>query len=477
MSVRNAAAGCLALILSLLPGAFTSARAVPAFKHIVIVFQENRTPDNIFGSNPKFEPGVDIATSGVNSKGKVIPLTALPLANCYDLGHSHTSFELALQGADLVPVQPKGQDCHLPRNPQFKYADNSTGLMQPYFDIATNYGFSNRMFQTNQGPSFPAHQFIFGGTSAPSTNSPLFASENLRTREPLAGCLAPLNVKVDVIDGFGSETSNPPIYPCFEHPTLSDLLEHATPRVSWRYYAPAPGLIWTAPNAIHHICKPNEAHTRCTGKDWEDGNIVPNNSAQVLTDIAHCKLQAVTWAIPTPGESDHAGVNKGKGPDWVASIVNAVGTQTPCAGGDTYWNDTAIIITWDDWGGWFDHVKPFAINVQPNNPPAWGDGYTYGFRVPMMVVSAYTQAGVVSNQTHDFGSILYFIERNFGLGFIGPGTTIYSNYADYYAQSRGALEEFFSLKSARKFVPVPHHGMNAMDFIREPRSLEGPDDD
>jgi len=205
------------------------------FKHVVVIFQENRTPDNLFGSNPNFEPGVDIATYGINSKGTKIPLTAAPLANCYDLSHTHKAFVSAydkgkMDGADLVKV---GQlpGCVVPENPQFKFVDNSDGTVQPYFDIATQYGFSNRMFQTNQGPSFPAHQFIISGTSAPDTNSPLFASENMALKA-VAGCLGPPNQTVRVIDRRGSETSNPPIYPCFEHPTLTDVLNSAG--ITWK---------------------------------------------------------------------------------------------------------------------------------------------------------------------------------------------------------------------------------------------------
>jgi phospholipase C len=446
------------------------------FQHVVIVFQENRTPDNLFGSNPTFEPGVDIATSGVNSQGQTIPLAPLPLADCYDVGHTHPDFELSLQGADLDPVSPIWQNCTVPANPQFMYVDNSTGTVQPYFDIATNYGFANRMFQTNQGPSFPAHQFIFGGTSAPSPESALFAADNLSVNGASAGCIAPLGVTVQLIDGYGSESSHQPIYPCFEHPTLTDLLEAASPAISWRYYAPSPGYIWTAPDAIRHICRPDKTHTTCRGADWKNGNIIANNPPKVLTDIANCNLPAVTWVIPFLNASDHAGGNKGEGPQWVASIVNAIGGQATCPNGDTYWNDTAIIITWDDWGGWYDHVPPFALNVQPNSPKMWGDGYTYGFRVPMMVVSAYTQAGYVSNNIYDFGSILYFIEQNFGLGFIGPGATIFGNYADYQAQTRGPLSDFFSLPSPQPFVPIPTR-MHARDFINAPDINVGPDND
>jgi phospholipase C len=109
----------------------------PAFKHIVIVFQENRTPDNLFGSNPSFEPHVDIATSGVTSKGVTVPLTPLPLANCYDISHTHASFELALhQGFDAEPLDASSCTAKLPDNPHYKYVDNSQGVVQPYFDIA-----------------------------------------------------------------------------------------------------------------------------------------------------------------------------------------------------------------------------------------------------------------------------------------------------------------------------------------------------
>jgi phospholipase C len=153
------------------------------FDHVVVIIQENRTPDNLFGSNPNFEPGVDIATSGLNSKGKNIPLKATALAGCYDLNHMHSAFvqmydEGKMDGADKVQVQPN-PGCKVPGDTQFKYVDNSQGTVQPYFDLASQYGWANRMFQTNQGPSFPAHQFLLSGTSAPTRNSSLFVAENV----------------------------------------------------------------------------------------------------------------------------------------------------------------------------------------------------------------------------------------------------------------------------------------------------------
>jgi phospholipase C len=459
----------------LLMQAAAYAQTVPVFKHVILVVQENRTPDNLFGSNPSFEPGVDIASNGVTSSGVTVPLTPLPLQDCYDVAHTHASFEAALtQGFDQEPILSTQCTKALPANPQFKYADNSNGTVQPYFDLALNNGFANRMFQTNQGPSFPAHQFIFGGTSAPSAATPLFASENMGITGS-AGCIGPSGQTVQIIDGRGVETQHRPIYPCLEHRTLGDLLDAADPPISWRYYAPTAGSIWTAPDAIAHICRArtqNGALT-CTGTTWVQ-HVIPDNPAQILTDIEACNLPAVSWVIPTGPESDHANVNDGTGPQWVASIVNTIGAQT-CASGERYWNDTAILIAWDDWGGWFDHVPPLKVNIDEKS---WGSGYTYGFRVPLLVVSAYTPAGTVRDENFDFGSILYFTEQNFGLGFIGPGTGTYGQYADYHASRDpfGSLRAFFPLTAPKRFVPIPT-SMTAMDFIGAPRSRVAPDDD
>jgi len=111
----------------------------------------------------------------VNSSGQTVALAPVDLANCYDNDHNHLSFEEAynngaMNGSDLIYVG-LNPGCVPGPNPQFRYVDNSTGTVQPYFDLAAQYGFANRMFQTNQGPSFPAHQFLISGTSAPTADS------------------------------------------------------------------------------------------------------------------------------------------------------------------------------------------------------------------------------------------------------------------------------------------------------------------
>jgi phospholipase C len=217
------------------------------------------------------------------------------------------------------------------------------------------------------------------------------------------------------------------------------------------------------------MCVPKEQNGKlvCTGDDWVNHVVMP--PSKFLSDVQNCDLPAVSWVIPNAPQSDHARSTDGSGPAWVAAIVNAIGGNPRCKNSEVYWKDTVIFITWDDWGGWYDHVPPYRIGLRNG----WGAGYVYGFRVPLLVVSAYTPAAYVNNASHDFGSILKFIEKNFGsqvqpMGLIGPGT-----YADAYANN---LALFFPLTKPRPF----HHiaaKLNANHFLHSRETLAGPDND
>jgi phospholipase C len=446
----------LALAVALLAaGLAGAARAdIPVVQHVVIVFQENRSPDNLFHGLPSLLPQADIADSGLDSNGQTIVLTPAPLANTFDPSHNHLAFTQMydngqMNGADLISCTPQsGTTC--PPDASFEYVNPSD--VAPYFFIATNYGFANRMFQSNQGPSWPAHQFIIGGTTQPSANSLFFGSDNPNSKVGTDGCDAAPKTK-EVLVGPGGMVSS--AHPCFEHATLTDLIDNppagARQGLSWRYYAKDAGGIWTGPDAIRHMCQPAGVPATCKGPDWTDGKIVLN-PPQVLTDIQQNNLASVSWVIPNGYESDHASGNQGLGPSWVASIINAIG-ESP------YWNNTVILVTWDDWGGWYDHVPP-PID------PKYGY-YENGFRVPLLVVSAYTPAGYVSQQTHTFGSILKFIETAFGLPLIPPGTFVDSRADD--------LSDFFNFNQApQPFVQVPAP-LGAEFFIHDKRPPTDPD--
>ncbi len=451
-----------ALLLSLNGcGASRSTTTMPTgeIQHVVIIFQENRTPDNLFHDSVLMAHGADIASSGLNSKGQTVPLTAGSLGVNYDLSHAHPAFVAMydngkMDGADLITHSCHASNCP-PPNPQFWYVNPSE--VQPYFQLAEQYTFGDRMFQTNQGPSFPAHQFIISGTSAPSATSNLFVAENaggVPDAGSQTGCLAPPDEYVTLIGPAGDESTT--MYPCPEHPTLTDELNNKG--ISWRYYTPSAGSLWTGPNAIEHMCGPNVPPpnaTACVGSDWTNSVVIPET--QVLTDITSGKLAQVSWVIPTGMNSDHAGYTSATGgPSWVASIVNAIG-KSP------YWSNTAIIITWDDWGGWYDHVPPAKI---VNDGKSWGSGYAYGFRVPLIVVSPYAKAGYISHVNHDFGSILNLVEKTFGLPSLG--------YADAYADDLSDCFDFTQTPIPFKMINAP---LNAAHFLNDKSPRIDPDDD
>ncbi len=349
---------------------------IASFQHVILVVQENRTPDNLFQglcptTNPSAcstQPGpqqYNIQTTGWLDKTSPTGTTnpkAVHFGLDYDLSHEHSAFvsmcdlnssgACAMDGAAYVGCLPITKLC--PTRAAFGYVDNSTGAVRPYLHLVKAYGWGNYMFQTNQGPSFPAHLFLFGATSAPSADDDyngIFAAEN--TASGSAGCAAEITSRVWLINPQGVEFAQ--MFPCFERPTLADLLEARG--VSWRYYgsdvagawnnSTATG-IWMAPNSIKHICV--AVGQKCTGTQWTSH--VEFNPSAVLSDIStNCNLRGVSWVIPDSFNSDHmVNVRNTGGPSWVASIVNAVGTSK-CKNldGSSYWGSTAIIVTWDDW--------------------------------------------------------------------------------------------------------------------------------
>ena len=444
-----------------------SLTAVSPIQHIVIIFQENRTPDNLFQDPVLIAPprSADIQNFGVNSTGQTLPLGQIDLGSngsnpdTYDLSHKHEAFTAMcdlntttgickMDGADLIQAGcgGVGSNCW-PPNPQFMYVNPAD--VQPYFQMAEQYTFADRMFQTNQGPSFPAHQFIISGTSAPSEGSDLFVAENatgIVKPGNDTGCTAPVTEYVYLIDPSGNESSS--MFPCADHNTLLDLLDQGN--ISWRYYAPSAGSLWTGPNAIQHICLPQTVNgvPTCMGPDWTGTSPkVVLDQTQVLTDIANGQLPQVSWVIPDGKQSDHALSNDGSGPSWVASIVNSIGGRT--------WSNTAIILTWDDWGGWYDHVAPPLLN-----------SYEYGFRVPMVVISPYAKPAYTSHVTHDFGSILKFIEETFNLPSLG--------YADAPADDLADCFNFSQTPIPFKTIAAP---LKADHFLNDKRPPTDPDDD
>jgi phospholipase C len=406
-------------------------------KHVVIIFQENRSTDNLFNGLP----GADTVRSGKNSHGRVVKLQPVPLTAPYDLSHKHLAFTTEYDDGKLdgfnnvVSLCKRGFHCPPPDVRAYGYVPRNE--VEPYFTMAEQYAFADRMFQTNQGPSFAAHQYILSGTSTIREGSRLRAAENAYTPQNrfTGGCDSPPGSYVWTIDLAGDEDRK--VFPCFERQSLIDLVERAN-GLTWHYYQQhlGPGL-WSGPDAIRQVRN---------SREYKTDVVYP--SRRVLRDIGEGKLANVVWVTPSAKASDHSGLTNGTGPSWVASIVNAIGKSE-------YWDNTAIFVTWDDWGGWYDHVMPPQYN-----------SYELAFRVPLIVISAYTPQGYISHKRHEFGSLLKFTEEAFGLPSLGTTDVRADDLSDCFNFTR----------PPRKFKTIPSKE-GASYFLNLPPSNETPDTD
>jgi phospholipase C len=144
-------------------------------------------------------------------------------------------------------------------------------------------------------------------------------------------------------------------------------------------------------------------------------------------DVAGGALADVSWVIGAPGGTEHPPANVQVGQNSVADdIVNPLG-RSP------YWNSAAVFLTWDDFGGFYDHVAPPVV-----------DSFGYGFRVPCLVVSPYAKSGFVDSAVNDHTSILRFVEERYGL----------SPLSTRDAAANGMAEAFDFTRPPRSFVPI-----------------------
>ena len=368
------------------PGNLQPSSQLPGdpIKHIVVIIQENRSVDDLL----QFVPALDTASSGPSVAGKMIRLVPRPLTAPFDIRHEHADFESAYRAGAMNGWDDEKCEGACPNNPAYAYVPQSE--VQPYYDLCEQYVCADRMFQTNQGPSFPAHEYLLSATSSIADGSPFRASENPSGDNGIfvrGGCDSPADTLTETIDPKGVEGS--PVFPCFNRRSIVQELTESG--VSWKYYQAVDGAgYWNGVDALKPVWqKP----------DYRKNVVSP--STRVLNDISQGLLPSVSFVTPSAACSDHATITSGCGPSWVASVVNAIG-QSP------YWGSTAILITWDDWGGWYDHVKPTIY-----------DSYTDGFRVPFIVVSPYGLARHIDHKQHEFGSILKFIEHTFKVPSLG----------------------------------------------------------
>lgn len=430
-------------------------------QHVVILLQENRSFNNLF----RGFPGADTASSGKCQRTQyatwcppsgTVPIKPYRLEGNGTLGaendiaHDHEAFEkecdpnssgvCQMDGFDLI-TKGEGSGSGPPaRLRPYSYIERSE--TKPYWDFAGEYALADRMFFTATASSFVAHQQIIAGTTQ---ISPTESLTNQPNTQPW-GCDAfgaergrDQQVYTPVIDIHGKVSPLGP-FPCFtQYSTMADLLD--AKRVSWKYYVPAltgkyadfAGAVWNGFDAIKRVACVKRTNLgsgvyQCTrGNDWSHINS-PNT--RIFDDLRGGRLPAVSWVIPKLCESDHPASGANRGPRWVTSVVNAIGESK-------YWSSTAVIVLWDDWGGWYDNLPPPQINYT-----------SLGFRVGMIVISPYAKPHSVSHTQYDFGSVLKFVEDTFGLGSLGT--------SDAPANSMDDMFNFTQKRNVFRPVALPH---------------------
>jgi len=352
-------------------------QGIQKIQHIVFLIKENRTFDHYFGTFP----GADGATSGKNSRGKMVPLTQAPDETPYDLGHSWRDALIAIDGGRMGKFdQIENGDIG---GYNLAYTQFHESDIPNYFAYAHNFVLADRMFSSMAGPSFPNHLYTVAAENEGVIDNPhpgvaAWGCDSDESQTVL--------VEHDTEKPGGHDDDRVDAEPpCFDFKTLADSLEEA--HNSWKYYAPAQGQYgyqWSTLDAIRHIRNSSL---------WPERVV---SDSQFASDALNGRLPEVSWLV-TGDASEHPPHSTCFGENWTVRQLNAV-MQGPD------WNSTVVFLTWDDFGGFYDHVPPPALGA-----------HSLGPRVPLLIISPYSRKGYVSHSEYEFSSFLKFAETRFHL--------------------------------------------------------------
>ena len=345
-----------------------AAAATTPITHVVFLIKENRTYDNLFA---KF-PGGDGATAGVSADGSSIPLRPL-VDKQTDLQHSYKAAHIDIAGGAMNGFSTLRDKSNNVTNLAFTTA--YPGQLPAYWGWAHHYELGDRFFSSAASSSMPNRLYSIAASSNGIIDGP-----NYRTTR--WGCDDPPGVTAPAIR-HGRLVR---VRPCFDIPTTAGLLQDKG--LGWSYYGPRGGQLgygWVAVDEIRSIRD---------GPAWGQ-HVFPVEWFQ--HDVGQGYLAPVTWIAPPFNLSDHpGGPSICAGENWTVGIVNSI-MRSPL------WRSTAIVLSWDDFGGFYDHV-----------PPPHADFLGLGPRVPLVVISPWARPGV-DHHTYDFTSVLRFIGDDFGL--------------------------------------------------------------
>jgi phospholipase C len=415
-----AAFAAIVLLLALVPRAEAAGEGIGKIQHVVMIMQENRSFDSYFGTYP----GANGIPAGVCESDPLNGGCVKPFHDPNDIntGGPHGT-EAATGDIDsgamdgFVGEAEEGLKCSStdpscsPCKAQEEKAQRSCVDVMGYHDAreipnywayAQNFVLQDNMFESAASWSLPEHLYLVSGWSAlcpHEDTNPLDCVNTLSPAKPGASWTGP------IVPGKAT----------YAWTDLTYLLYKA--KVSWRYFV----FEGNEPD-----CEVDEAMT-CTpvaqdyktpgiwnpladftdvNQDGQRNNIRPLKAFYTaVQEPGHCGLPKVAWIDPNLSVSEHPPSSIAAGQAYVTTLVNSI-MRSPC------WNSTAIFLSWDDWGGFYDHVVPPAI-----------DQNGYGLRVPGLVISPYAKAGYIDHQQLSHDAYLKFIEDDFlGGARLNPAT-------------------------------------------------------
>jgi phospholipase C len=394
--------------------------AIP-ITHVIMIMQENRSFDHYFGTFP----GVANSAAGTPA-GVCVPLNpAAPAQGCVapfhdvhdvNAGGPHTpaaaAADLDMQGANAlldgwVIQQTNGSSALCQVKAGVPRLPASCGGVVPGVDRHDVMGYHN----ASEIPNYWAYaqHFVLQDQLFESVRSWSLAAHLDMTSEWVAVCKSPTVVSTCRTWPVGAtESGTTVVYPWVNMFQLMD--SHS---VSWKYYLGtgtepdcADGEMTCEPAAqaggILTVWNPTPgfASVEAQGPAYLAAHNPPLD--QFLLDIKNGTLPQVSWVVPPLNFSDHPAAGITASQDYVTSLINAV-MQSP------YWQNTAIFLAWDDWGGFYDHVIPPTVDTNTSPTPIQG----FGLRVPGLLISAWAKAGTIDSSVLSFNSYSTLIEDLF----------------------------------------------------------------
>lgn len=361
--------------------------AIIPIQHIVILYQENRTFDQYFGTYPGANGlPMNVALPKARGSNEIVSPFHLTNTSTRDLDHSSRVARIAYDNGKMDGfVYAEGSDLTM------GYYDHRE--LPYYWDYASKFVLMDNFFSSEMGPSLPNHLYLIAGQSGELTENTQGGTCESR----------------EICQGGSNRTSNNPYglsnNLTFNFTTVMDQLDNRD--VSWKYYNGDKDNYKDA-----GYWNPLPAFASFKNNPARLNNLAPND--QFLVDLAKGNLAQVVWVIPTEDESDHPTANVEVGQKYLVTAINAIMQSE-------YWPSTAIFVTWDDYGGWYDHVAPPQV-----------DTFGLGFRVPCLIISPYAKEGFIDHTQSEFTSILKFIETVHGLPTLTQRDAMASNMLEAF---------------------------------------------